>query len=352
MTTSYLNKLRRVSAHEAWASNRLGRGKALHWGGNADTQGYLTLRRVSEREPGGAWLHLDTAAGALALDSTNAEPWLNQLSEVPFVLSSVPATDGGEQAWYLQLYNQHLLAAFRQLLGHLQPLEPPPGDAHSDRHTYLLDWRIGDHSGQLLATLGEATLEQLLGRAQWQDISRLDIDDLVLDTPLCLGQLQLEKSEFRGLGIGDVILPTQPMFSAEGEGFVQLASVRLQLRHQSEGTQACYRVTHREEVAAGAPLEHDDHDLDASMEMPSVESSVTLSLNAGAISLTLKELSQLQEGSILVATGEAPGYATLYHRQRPVARGELVEVEGRLGVQLTQVLLPPGTADHTGGDDD
>lgn len=67
---------------------------------------------------------------------------------------------------------------------------------------------------------------------------------------------------------------------------------------------------------------------------------VTLSLQAGQIDLTIEALSQLTPGSILTATGEPVGHATLYHGHQPVARGELVDVDGRLGVQLTSVLLP------------
>ena len=54
---------------------------------------------------------------------------------------------------------------------------------------------------------------------------------------------------------------------------------------------------------------------------------------------------QMRVGNVLIATGEPLGYATLYHRQQPVARGELVEVGGRLGVQISSVLLPGMSTD-------
>lgn len=366
MTTNYLQQLRHVSAHQAWASNRLGRGKVLHCVGQEDATGHLTLQRAQAPEPTGQWLHLETAAGPLCLDSVSAEPLLNQLSDVPFVIHA----DSSEQDWYIQLYNQRLSSAFDRLFGYLKPVEQPRNDEHavdqpSLLQTYLLSWRFGDDSGHLAAALRETTLERLLDRAQWQDASWLDVSDLPLTTPLCLGRLQLEKDDIRGLGIGDVVIPTQPIFSTEGEGVVQLARVRLQLRYRDKGTQAAYQVTHLETATEDAPLMHDDHDMDTrlttsnsqqesasiDMNIPPTDTRVTLSLQAGEISLSLKELAQLQEGSVLVATGESAGYATLYHHRRPIARGELVEVEGRLGLQLTQVLLPPQVTDHSDADD-
>lgn len=353
MTTRYLRRLRRLSAHQAWASRRLGRGKTLHCHSQEDTAGYLTLQRTWRPEPVEHWLHLDTAAGPLCLDSANAEAWLNRLSDLPFVM----AADDDAQDWCTALYNQHLLPAFAQLFGHIRPTAGDDDDANGQ--TYLLGWRLGGHSGHLGVTLGDATLERLLDRAPWHDTSRLDVGGLPLTVPLRLGRLQLEKDAIQGLGNGDVIIPSQPMFSVEGAGLVQLGAVRLQLQHQDEGTQATYRVTHLETATRGTPAMDDDHDMDTGltppspqqepastdMGIPATDTNITLSLQAGEVSLSLEELSQLQEGSILTATGEAPGYATLYHHRRPIARGELVEVEGRLGLQLTQVLLPPQTDD-------
>ncbi|WCN08404.1 FliM/FliN family flagellar motor switch protein [Marinomonas mediterranea] len=69
------------------------------------------------------------------------------------------------------------------------------------------------------------------------------------------------------------------------------------------------------------------------------DAPLELTLNAGRISASFDELSQLNIGSVLVATGEKAGYATVYHQQQAIARGELVNVEGRLGIQITHVFL-------------
>jgi type III secretion protein Q len=355
VTTSYLRRLRRVGADEALASRRLGRGKVFHCTGKEYSVGYLALHRApkQEQKPSGDWLALDTAAGMIALDASDAEALLNQLSDVPFVTASA---DGDEQAWYAALYDQHLLPGFRRLFGHLRPLAPPRDEAHAGLRPYRLAWRFGEHGGHLPLALADATLERLLGRAPWRVVSYLDTDRLTIRTPLRLGWLQLARDEVMQLGLGDVLIATQPLFSVAGEGIAQLAGARLQLHYQDDGTRNAYRVTHLHTTAEDDPLMHDDYDMDtglahADTETASPHTRLTLSLQAGEISLSLAELAQLEEGSVLVAAGEAPGHATLYHRQRPIARGELVDVEGRLGVQLTQILLPVRPFDDPGTDD-
>jgi type III secretion protein Q len=66
-----------------------------------------------------------------------------------------------------------------------------------------------------------------------------------------------------------------------------------------------------------------------------------LTLRCGALILSLGALRKLAPGTIVEVTGTLPGQATLCHGERVVAEGELVDVDGRLGLQLTR------TAFHT-----
>ncbi len=54
--------------------------------------------------------------------------------------------------------------------------------------------------------------------------------------------------------------------------------------------------------------------------------------------MTLAELRRLDAGTILEVSGIAPGHATLCHGEQVVAEGELVDVEGRLGLQITRLV--------------
>jgi len=67
---------------------------------------------------------------------------------------------------------------------------------------------------------------------------------------------------------------------------------------------------------------------------------MALTLRCGSLNLTLGDLRRVAAGSVLEVSGVTPGYATLCHGDRVVAEGELVDVEGRLGLQITRMATP------------
>lgn len=75
-------------------------------------------------------------------------------------------------------------------------------------------------------------------------------------------------------------------------------------------------------------------ELDSLSQLP-----LELTLRCGQVSLTLGELRRLGSGTVLEVAGIAPGFATLCHGERVVAEGELVDVDGRLGLQITRMAL-------------
>lgn len=62
-----------------------------------------------------------------------------------------------------------------------------------------------------------------------------------------------------------------------------------------------------------------------------------LTLRCGNLILTLSELRRLASGTVLEVSGITPGHATLCHGERVVAEGELVDVDGRLGLLITRM---------------
>jgi type III secretion protein Q len=67
---------------------------------------------------------------------------------------------------------------------------------------------------------------------------------------------------------------------------------------------------------------------------------MALTLRCGSLNLTLGDLRRIAAGSVLEVSGVTPGYATLCHGDRVVAEGELVDVEGRLGLQIIRMATP------------
>ncbi len=68
---------------------------------------------------------------------------------------------------------------------------------------------------------------------------------------------------------------------------------------------------------------------------------LALTLRCGSLELTLGDLRRLAAGTVLPVNGVTPGFATLCHGERVVAEGELVSVEGRLGLQITRMAPRP-----------
>jgi len=86
--------------------------------------------------------------------------------------------------------------------------------------------------------------------------------------------------------------------------------------------------------AAGANEPH-AQPLDPLDQLP-----MALTLRCGSLNLTLGDLRRMAAGTTLPVDGITPGFATLCHGERVVAEGELVDIEGRLGLQITRMASP------------
>lgn len=71
------------------------------------------------------------------------------------------------------------------------------------------------------------------------------------------------------------------------------------------------------------------------------ELELALTVRCGQVTLSLAQLRRLGPGTVLEVEGIAPGLATLCHADRVIAEGELVEVNGRLGLQITRMAGNP-----------
>ncbi|WP_434698158.1 FliM/FliN family flagellar motor switch protein [Pseudomonas sp. D1-1] len=97
----------------------------------------------------------------------------------------------------------------------------------------------------------------------------------------------------------------------------------------------------KQQEQPGLALASDEPAQDAAPQQPSPLSGLTLALTVrcGEVRLSLEALGRLAAGSVVDVTGMAPGAATLCHEDRVVAYGELVDVDGRLGMQITRLVF-------------
>lgn len=349
-------QFRRLPAAQAEIRRRIGRGLTLDFV-LGDGQGSLTLRQANHSpEPEGVTLACDL--GLLRLNRASAV--LGLLSSCPALLPDDSDTgDVGDHDWYWSLYNQCLGPQLRETFGHISP---SPRTV-SDGLPCELEVRLEEQLVRGDALLPCDTLEQLLARPGWQPLSNWPALDWRISSPVVLGHSSLTMGQIKSLRRGDVVLPERPLFQPNGNGNLFLGRQHLQVRLEVSPTPH-FVITALEETAMNAYASDFTADpiapvlsVDATEPLDLAVSSdpapedqileadafddlpLALTLNCGRLSLTLGELKTLGAGSVLSLGKGTPGFATLCHDDRPLAHGELVDVDGHIGLQITRLEI-------------
>lgn len=322
-------------------------------------------------------LHLQLAnAPGQAEDSftTQASRWRSDIGHVsladPFPVLSLlsdcpmlPLTedDDAAQEWYWTLYNQSLNPVLRALVGEIYPLGLPQQESgqkeqDSTKQNHNAAWLSVSWNGITVRSrmqAADAVWLALFSRADWHHQRRALPAGMTIATPLTLADAVLPLSALRRLRTGDLILPNRPWFTPSGEG--TLSSGTLCLRGTLQLTALApytFTVTDMETVSMPATdtmlaAPHSDASaLEFTPESDNVTENlpplpVSLHIRCGSLTMTLAELQHLASGSVLTLHDVVPGQAWLYHGDIALASGDLVDVEGRLGLQITQCFSAP-----------
>ncbi len=151
--------------------------------------------------------------------------------------------------------------------------------------------------------------------------------DLIGNVPVTLSfdgaDLTLTKEEATALVEGDVLLPDQ-WLPREESLIIRLLSAGTALEAQASlsGREATL-------LAPLAPMENPD----AMSENESINVRLTFQLEERT--LTVADLQNLQPGYVFTLTADPAAPVTVLANGRPVAHGRLVDVNGAVGVQLT-----------------
>ena len=318
---------------------RLGRG--LRMGITVqDQQGELLL------EPGraprsAAPLYFDSACGLLAFSEPG--PMFSLLGECPVTLAEA---GNDPDSWFWELFQHHLSPQVRALFGYLR-LRTPPGKLNFGCR---LTVTLGPSRvvGYLLLT--PESLLALCEAGHWQPTAQPLPTSFQLAIAVTLGRLQLPLTQVRSLRVGDVVMLEQAFFDVHGNGRLRMGRHRVHGRLDDESGSVCLTLISIEETSVDEDLSaqhysgYDEHDLDEPVvdvfgHEPFDELSMALNVRCGTLNLTLGELRNLAPGAVLSIAGYAPGMAGLYYGDRPIGQGQLVEVDGRLGLQLSRVIF-------------
>ncbi|KAA3668154.1 type III secretion system cytoplasmic ring protein SctQ [Pectobacterium carotovorum] len=286
-------------------------------------------------------------------------PVLSLLSDCPLL----PLTDDDDaaQEWYWTLYNQSLNPVLRALVGEIYPLSLPQQESgqkeqDSTEQNHNAAWLSVSWNGITVRSrmqAADAVWLALFSRADWHHQRRALPAGMTIAIPLTLAEAVLPLSALRRLRTGDLILPNRPWFTPSGEG--TLSSGTLRLRGTLQLTALApytFTVTDMETVSMPATdtmlaaphsdasaLEYTPTSDNVTENLPPLP--VTLHIRCGSLTMTLAKLQHLASGSVLTLRDVVPGQAWLYHGDIALASGDLVDVEGRLGLQITQCFSAP-----------
>ncbi|WP_080288700.1 FliM/FliN family flagellar motor switch protein [Pseudomonas congelans] len=357
----------------------------------SDQPGRMTLR-TSRRAPASTPMHwFDCALGKMGL--SDAQAVLGAWSSTPAFITADSA-----ESWLWPLYNAGLSAELANVLGALQPSASPEQQEEEFEYCELTLQLSAGRLHSVLALPAHA-LADWLEQPVWNVNPPLDHSGLALTFAMRLGRLSLPWQAIESLRPGDVLCPGEADFDTAGHGALVMGPrhVRVRIvehaeRLQLEVLQIEERtVTDRDELdqpisEAAETWAHDDaqaddayaqdaygadaYEEDAGLDDDRYEDdavededgrehhadphpssgpvsetptgafndlALPLTLRCGQINLTLGELATLVPGTVLEVPGIKPGLAGLYYGERRLAQGELVDVEGRLGLQILQV---------------
>jgi type III secretion protein Q len=347
--------LPRCSAEDAYARRLLGRGASLDF----DVAGEAGVLEITPGTgpSGGTPVTLECSHGLLTLSEPGAV--LSLFGECPVEL---PAPRTPDDEWFWSLFNDSMSSPLRAVFGYLQPYSEQPETGIECR----LQVRLGGAVITSRLSLSAQALCGLLQAGPWQSTPLILAEDWPLHAPMVLGQLSLPAHQLRNLNVGDVLIPEQALFDLSGHGAIRLGRHWLEVRLENQAAPLRLTVLALEETAMDHPIDsetdatrwdgatpyendavHDggfnEAEGDVAADRPHAEPGrfddlpLALTIRCGRLRMTLGELRNLAPGSVLEVEGPAPGCAALFYGERAVAHGELVEIDGRLGLQVTRV---------------
>lgn len=324
------------------ALHRLGKGLRLSYQ-VAGQHGELIME-PGHAPVGGTAVGFETAVGVLAFAEPG--PVLSLLGDCPVTLAS---QGNDSDAWFWALFQHQLSPQVQSLLGFLRLKTGSRPAAFSCRLTVTLgESRVVD-----CLRLTPETFLALCAAGPWQSLAPPLPPAFALSLTLLLGRSQLPISEVSSIRPGDVLMLTKPMFNAEGEGHLRLGSHHLHGRLADDNGTLRFTLFSIEDMCVNEVLADqsqgydwsdssvadDQAPIDVFGHEPFDELAMSLTVRCGTLQLSLGELRQLAPGAVVGVSGYAPGMAGLYYGDRPIGHGKLVDVDGRLGLQLSRVIF-------------
>ncbi|HID8404687.1 TPA: FliM/FliN family flagellar motor switch protein [Serratia marcescens] len=295
------------------------------------------LERVSvEFEDKTGFRPVSTALGVVYL--TNAIELLNQISTSPVI-------ENCDEPWISELYNRNLASDVRNLFGYISILEREEKPSGS----YLLNLNIIAKrkciSGHVL--LKKKQLSEILRAVKWNRSRRQLNKDFRFSFPWDISVIKTNKKELlKKFSVGAVIVPNASVFITAYNHELKINNVRLEGTYTSIAQEGIYfEVKFIELNGSGSILQMSSSNIkntngEDSNEMNSSDIEnfeIELHMRCGNIKLSISELEMIKKGSYVKINSYQNHQVFLYHHDTMLAKGELVDVDGSLGMQITKL---------------
>jgi type III secretion protein Q len=358
----------RIGAAHAALTRIAGRGLQAHLPALKAT---LAVYPVTE-EQRTAWPDALTLSGADgAIEIEEGARLLRVLSGIDIAASDI---DDANRAWLLSAILAHLKETPFASCDRIERTALPPS---TQTEVLRLELRSERHMVSMRMRAAVTTFVALLQQTAWSPIrqSLSSYTSLPIPIDVQLGSHALSVGRLRTLATGDILLPDVASFNVAGEGCISAGRLRIRVRYSAPGTLTVLDVSRstavseghekdgsvestdsrraRANLTKGMEMEerHDEneaqwkeedngHDApDAAREngADDVDAiSVPLHFLLGQARINLGDLRTLTAGSIVIFDGGSPQSVAIVSSGRTLGRGEVVDVDGRLGVRISQ----------------
>jgi type III secretion protein Q len=161
--------------------------------------------------------------------------------------------------------------------------------------------------------------------------------DLPAPLRLCIGETLLSLARLSSIHAGDVILITQPYLDASGSLSLLYTVPGGQRSLQISAQLEANLLTITSSATFGSDLSMAEHDSESEERISLDQLPIRLSFDVGTKTLTLAEIQSLTPGSTFTVDRPAQDYLTIRANGAVIGTGQLVEIDGRLGVSVTSL---------------
>jgi type III secretion protein Q len=223
-----------------------------------------------------------------------------------------------------------------------------------DRSTLRVTLRTGGHAIVTHARAAGADWLNLLGHTTWTQ-ERLPFSAFAAlphETRMRVARHTVPRHALRGLAPGDFILPDDVTLGVRGVGFVQLGVLYAKVRFRDNNSFTLSRAEVRldspelkPDVTDASLDPHSGADVTPYLARPPAEPltdaaamdnvPVTLNFELGSMRMSLGDLRALAPDAVLVFNGTTASISVRCG-DRLLGRGELVDVQGKLGVRIVE----------------